>query len=87
MGASNSNIIALFLSQGSGQLVVGVLISALVSSGILYAISQFAPIGASLLTLICTTVLLAVSSLVLISVYVSVRRAVRREPSAALRYG
>jgi hypothetical protein len=87
MGASNGNIIALFLAQGSGQLVVGVLISALVSSGILYAISQFAPIGASLLTLICTTILLVVSGLVLISVYVSVRRAVQREPSVALRYG
>jgi hypothetical protein len=87
MGASNGNIIALFLAQGSGQLVFGVLISALVSSGILYAISQFAPIGASLLTFICTAVLLVVSGLVLISVYVSVRRAVRREPSAALRYG
>jgi predicted permease len=87
LGASNGNIIALFLAQGSGQLVVGVLVSALVSSGILYAISQFAPIGASLLTFICTAVLLVVSGLVLISVYVSVRRAVRREPSVALRYG
>jgi predicted permease len=87
MGASNRNIIALFLAQGSGQLIVGVLISALVSSGILYAISQFAPIGASLLSVMCMTVLLVVSGLVLISVYVSVRRAIRREPSVALRYG
>ena len=87
MGASNGSIIALFLAQGSRQLAVGMVISAFVSIGILYLISQFAPIGASLLTLICTGVLLVVSGLVLISIYVSVRRAVRSEPNIALRYG
>jgi hypothetical protein len=32
-------------------------------------------------------VVLAVSGLVLVSIYVSVRGAIRREPSAALRHG
>jgi predicted permease len=85
LGASNGNIILLFLAQGSRQLTVGVLVSAFVSMVILYVISQFAPIGASLLTLICSAVLLLVSGLVLISIYVSARRAILREPSVALR--
>jgi hypothetical protein len=86
LGASNGNIVALFLAQGSRQLAVGVLVSALVSMVILYVISQFAPIGASLLTFICLAVLLLVSGLVLISIYASARRAVLREPSVALRH-
>jgi ABC-type antimicrobial peptide transport system permease subunit len=85
LGASNGNIVALFLAQGSRQLVAGVLVSAFVSMIILYVISQFAPIGASLLTVICLAVLLLVSGFVLISIYVSARRAVLREPSVALR--
>jgi ABC-type antimicrobial peptide transport system permease subunit len=85
LGASNGNIIALFVAQGSRQLAVGVFASAFVSMFILYVISQFAPIGASLLTLIYLAVLLLVSGLVLISIYVSARRAVLREPSVALR--
>ena len=85
LGASNGNIIALFLAQGSRQLAVGVFASVFVSMVILYVISQFAPIGASLLTFICLSVLLLVSGIVLISIYVSARRAVLREPSVALR--
>jgi predicted permease len=87
MGASNRSIIALFLAQGGRQLAIGLLISALLSVGTLFFLAQMAELAAPVLAVMGIAVVLAVSGLVLVSIYVSVRGAIRREPSAALRHG
>jgi predicted permease len=87
MGASNRRIIALFLAQGGRQLAIGLSISALLSIGTLFLLSQMAELAAPVVAVMGMAVVLAVSGLVLVSIYVSVRGAIRREPSAALRYG
>jgi ABC-type antimicrobial peptide transport system permease subunit len=87
MGASNGNIIGLFLARGSRQLAVGLSISALMSIVLLLLISQLARVAVPLLTFMGIIVVLVVSGLVLISIYVSVWHAIRHEPSAALRFG
>jgi predicted permease len=87
MGASNRSIIALFLAQGGRQLAIGLLISALLSIGTLFLLAQMAELAAPVVAVMGIAVVLAVSGLVLISIYVSVRGAIRREPSVALRHG
>jgi predicted permease len=87
LGASNGNIIGLFLARGSRQLAVGFSISALMSIVLLLLISQLARVAVPLLTFMGIIVVLVVSGLVLISIYVSVWHAIRHEPSAALRFG
>jgi predicted permease len=87
MGATNGNIIGLFLARGSKQLAVGLAISGLISIVLLLLISQLARLAVPLLILMGAIVVLAVSAVVLISIYVSVWRAIRHEPSAALRFG
>jgi ABC-type antimicrobial peptide transport system permease subunit len=87
MGASNRSIIALFLAQGGRQLAVGLSISALVSIATLFLLAQLSDIAAPVVAVMGVAVVLVVSGLVLMSIYVSVRGAVRREPSVALRYG
>jgi hypothetical protein len=86
MGASNRSIIALFLAQGGRQLAIGLLISALLSIGTLFLLAQMAELAAPVVAVMGIAVVLAVSGLVLISIYVSVRGAIRREPSVALRH-
>jgi hypothetical protein len=87
MGATNGSIIKLFLARGSRQLAVGLAISALLSIILLLLISQLARLAVPLLILMGVIVVLAVSALVLISIYLALRRAIRHEPNAALRFG
>jgi ABC-type antimicrobial peptide transport system permease subunit len=86
IGASDGDIIALFLKLGTRQLTTGFLISAVISVAILYFVSKFAGIGALTLSLVGVLVAVSVSALVLLAIYISTRRAVRHEPSEALRY-
>ena len=85
VGATDGNIITLFLKQGSRQLTAGFLISALISVVILFFISKFVGIGAMTLVFLGLLVAAVVSALVLLAIYVSTRRAVRYEPNVALR--
>jgi ABC-type antimicrobial peptide transport system permease subunit len=85
LGASNGNVIAIFVVQGTRQLVVGLALSALLSTAVLLAIAQGFSVGAGTLTLIATSVVLAVSATVLLSIYLAVRGVVRFEPGAILR--
>ena len=87
LGASNRSIIALFLAQGTRQLAIGLSISALVSLAVLLVLSQLAEIAAPVAVSMGVFVVLAVSGLVLASIYISVRGAVESEPSVALRHG
>ena len=87
LGASNRNVIVIFIGQGVRQLAVGLAFSGLLSTAVLLAIRQGFSVGGGTLTLIGTSVVLVVSACVLLSIYVSVRSVIRREPSAALRCG
>ena len=87
LGATNRSIIALFLAQGGRQLAIGLSISALLSIGTLVLLAGIAAVAAPVAATMSIAVVLVVSGLVLISIYVSVRGAVRREPSVALRHG
>jgi predicted permease len=86
IGATDGNIIGLFLKQGSRQLTVGFVISALISVGVLYLISTFAGVGVLTLVGVGLLVALLVSGLVLLAIYISTRQVVRHEPTVALRY-
>ena len=89
LGASDRNVLGLFIKQGSRPLVVGLAVSALLSVTVLYVIviGQGFSLEAWTLALIALSVVLVVSACVLLSTYVSVRGVIRREPSAALRHG
>jgi hypothetical protein len=87
LGASNGNVVAIFMAQGSRQLSVGLALSALLCAGSLFVIRLGFSVGAWTLALIGVTVVLVVSASVLLSIYLSVRGVIRLEPSAALRYG
>ena len=87
MGATNGNIVKLFLARGTRQLGVGLAISALLSIVLLLLISRLARLAAPLLIVMGGIVVLAISALVLMSIYLALRRAIRHEPSAALRCG
>jgi predicted permease len=87
LGASNRSVIGLFLRHSVRQLAVGLSLSALLSVAVLLVISQGFSIGAGDIALIGGLVVLVISSTVLLSVYVSVRSAIRLDPSSALRHG
>ncbi len=86
VGASDAAIIRLFISSGMRQLMIGLVISAVISIGILFLVAQFAGIDAITLSVTGVLVVASVSSLVLFAIYISTRRAVQHEPSVALRY-
>jgi predicted permease len=85
LGASDGNIIVLFLRQACRQLLVGLLMSAVLSAVVLYVMSQVAGLGTGLVAFSGMLVVGAISTLVLVAVYVPARRAVGVEPSVALR--
>jgi predicted permease len=87
MGATNGNIIRLFLLRGSRQLAVGLSIGALLSIALLLLISQLARLAVPLLIFMGVIAMLAVSTMVLTAIYIALRRTIRREPSVALRFG
>ena len=87
LGASNADIFTLFLTQGCRQLLIGLSVSMLVSMLVLFLISQYVGIGTATLSVMGLGVVLAVAAIVLVSIYVSLRGVVNREPSRALRYG
>lgn len=86
MGATNASIIRLFLARGSAQLAVGLGISGVLSLVLLLLMAQLARLALPLLILMGVIVIVAVSALVLVSIYLGLRRAIRPEPSEALRW-
>jgi predicted permease len=87
LGASNGNVVGIFMAQGGRQLTVGLSSSAVLSVVLLFLIRQSFSMETWTLALIGAAVVLVVSGSVLLSTYLSVRGVIRREPSAALRYG
>jgi predicted permease len=87
LGASNSSVVGLFLRHSARQLAVGLSLSAALSIVVLVVISQGFSIGAGEVAMIGATVVTVICAIVLLSVYVSVRGAIRLDPSSALRQG
>jgi predicted permease len=87
LGATNGSVIGLFIKQSARQLTIGLSLSALLSVAVLAVIRQAFSIGAGELALMGVSVVLVVAASVLVSVYFSVRRAIRLDPSSALRHG
>ena len=87
LGASNGNVVSLFVTQGVRQLAIGLALSAVLCAVVLFVIQQGFSVGPWTLAQIGMTVVLVVSASVLLSIYLSVRGVVRLEPSVALRQG
>jgi ABC-type antimicrobial peptide transport system permease subunit len=87
LGATNRGVIGLFVKQSARQLTIGLSISALLSVAVLVVIRQSFSIGVGDLAAIGASVVLVVSATVLLSVYLAVRKAIRLDPSLALRQG
>lgn len=86
IGATDRAIVGLFLRQGSRQLAVGFVISALIAFAVLYVISSFAGVSVPALVVVGLLVSALVSMLVLLAIFVATRKVVRHEPTVALRY-
>ena len=88
VGASDKNIIQLFLKQGVRQLIIGLSLAVVLFTLICFGFHQFTeeifPIyfyfG------IAITVVVGLSVVVILAIYVPTKRAVKMEPSIALRY-
>ncbi|RPI62505.1 MAG: FtsX-like permease family protein, partial [Lysobacterales bacterium] len=85
LGASNAEVIATFMRQGTRQLAAGLGVSALLSALVLLALRQGFAVGTGALILLAAAVVAVVSACVLLSIYLAVRGISRLEPSAALR--
>jgi predicted permease len=86
LGASDRNVLRIFVIQGVRQLAVGLLFSVLVSAVVLAMVSRSFSLDSSTLALIGGVVVLVVSSTVLLAIYLSLRGVLRTEPSSALRF-
>jgi hypothetical protein len=87
LGATNRSVVWLFVKQSARQLTIGLSLSALLSVAVLFVIRQGFSIGAGEIALMGAGVVLVVAATVLGSVYLSVRSAIRLDPSSALRQG
>jgi len=86
LGATEGNVLRVFVVQGLHQLAVGLVLSALISAVVLGVVSQGFSLAGSTLALIGLAVLFAVSGTVLLSIYLSVRGVLKLEPSSVLRF-
>lgn len=86
IGATNTSIIHLFLTQSSRQLLIGFVISVFICALILYVLSKYAGLGVLVPFFIGLLVVAAVSMLVWLAIFISLRKTLRDEPAVALRY-
>lgn len=86
LGASDRNVLRIFMAQGIRQLAVGLAFSVLLSAAVLALVSAGFSLDGATLAIIGGIVLLVVSSTVLLSIYLSLRGVLRLEPGAVLRF-
>lgn len=88
VGATDRNIIQLFLKHGSKQLMIGMGAGMMVFSVIAIAFQSFTEnmIPPLLYVALITVVVTLLSVIVMLAIYLPTRKAVKLEPSAALRY-
>lgn len=88
VGATDRNIVSMFMKQGVGQLAVGLGLALFVFTLISFSIHEFAEglLPSYLYYLLAFAVTVGLSCIVLLAIYAPTRKAVLMEPSAALRY-
>jgi len=88
VGATDKNIIAMFMKQGAVQLVKGLGLSLIVFSLMSFGFNSFSEgiFPAYLYVVLALIVVCGLSCIVLLAIYAPTLRAVKMEPSSALRY-
>ena len=88
VGATDRNIVSMFMKQGIRQLTTGLGLALVVFALMSFGLHEFAEglLPRYLYFLLAVTVTLGLSCIVLLAIYAPTRRAVLMEPSCALRY-
>ncbi len=88
VGATDRNIIQLFLKQGIKQLIRGLGLALIIFALMAYGFNEFSQsiFPVYLYTVLAVTVIGGLSFVVMLAIYAPTRRAVKMEPSSALRY-
>jgi len=88
VGATDKNIINMFIKQGGKQLITGLGLALLLFALISMVFHEFSTglIPVYLYFVLATTVVICLSLIVMLAIYAPTRRAVVMEPSSALRY-
>lgn len=88
VGATDRDVISMFLKQGSVQLVIGLGLALFLFSLIAYLFNNFSGAGipSVLYLVLAVSVSIALSLVVMTAIYIPTKRAVQMEPSTALRY-
>ncbi|MGX5173585.1 FtsX-like permease family protein [Aliikangiella sp. IMCC44653] len=88
VGATDKDVISMFLKQGSRQLVIGLGLALLLFALMAYVFNGFSGAGipSAIYLSLAVTVTIGLSLVVMIAVYIPTKRAVNMEPSEALRY-
>ena len=88
VGASDKDITRMFLKQGGRQLVIGLGLAVLLFSLLAFGFHEFTEeiFPVSLYFGIAITVVIGLSVIVMLAIFMPTKRAVKMEPSMALRY-
>lgn len=88
VGASDKNIISMFLKQGAKQLVIGLCLALLLFVLIAFGFHKFTEgiIPTYIYYMQASIVVVGLSLVVMFAIYTPTKRAVKMEPSTALRY-
>jgi predicted permease len=88
VGATDSNIVSMFMKQGIAQLTIGLGLALVVFALMSFGFHEFAQglLPSYLYFLLALAVTVGLSGIVLLAIYAPTKRAVLMEPSSALRY-
>ena len=88
VGATDKSIVQMFLKQGAKQLIIGLGLALIIFVLIAFGFNKMSEgiFPAYLYLVIGATVVIGLSVIVMLAIYAPTRRAVKMEPSSALRY-
>ena len=88
VGATDKSIVQMFLKQGAKQLIIGLGLALIIFVLIAFGFNKMSEgiFPAYLYLAIGATVVIGLSVIVMLAIYAPTRRAVKMEPSSALRY-
>jgi len=88
VGATDKSIVNMFLKQGAKQLIIGLGLALVIFVLIAFGVNAMSEgiFPAYLYVMIGATVVIGLSVIVMLAIYAPTRRAIKMEPSSALRY-